>query len=81
MMLSLMSICFNLVGLVMYNMCQSPTFYNALFIALYAAVIIALADRRGGSNVGMVGHTGVHPRRRGNDYTVDGTNNKGDTKV
>lgn len=52
MIFSALSMCLNLVGLIMYEMYQPATIYDALFIALYAGVIIALADQEG-SNVGM----------------------------
>lgn len=81
MVFSALSMCFNLVGLVMYETYHSPTIYNALFIALYTGVIIALADRRGGSDVGMDKHGGGCPSRRRNDNSGSPIDRQGGTKI
>lgn len=51
MILSAVSMSLNVVGLAMYEMHQPSTFYDALFIALYIGVIIAIVDQEC-SNVG-----------------------------
>lgn len=60
MILSVVSMCLNIAGLTMYEMYQPATIYDALFIALYVGVIIAMADQEG-SNVGMGGADRLHP--------------------
>jgi hypothetical protein len=60
MILSAISMSLNIVGLVMYEMHQPATFYDALFIALYIGVIIAIVDQEC-SNVGMGGAGRLHP--------------------
>jgi hypothetical protein len=52
MILSAVSLSLNVVGLAMYEMHQPSTIYDALFIALYIGVVIALADQEC-SNVGI----------------------------
>jgi hypothetical protein len=52
MILSAVSMSLNVAGLAMYEMYQPSTIYDALFIALYIGVVIALADQEG-SNVGI----------------------------
>lgn len=81
MIFSALSMCFNLVGLVMYETYHSPTIYNALFIALYIGVIITLADRRGGSDVGMGEYGGECPSRRRNDNSGSSIDRQGGTKI
>jgi hypothetical protein len=51
MILSAVSMSLNVAGLMMYEMYQPATIYDALFITLYIGVIIALADQEC-SNVG-----------------------------
>jgi hypothetical protein len=60
MILSAVSMSLNVVGLAMYEMYQPSTIYDALFIALYAGVVIALADQEG-SNVGIRGADRLYP--------------------
>lgn len=81
MVISLISMCLNLVGLMIYKMHQSPTIYNALFMVLYTGVVFVLADRRSGSNVGMGGIVGVCFRRRRHDYPSHRINHRGDSQV
>jgi len=52
MILSAVSMSLNVAGLAMYEMYQPSTIYDALFIALYIGVVIALANQEG-SNVGI----------------------------
>ena len=60
MILSAVSLSLNVVGLAMYEMHQSSTIYDALFIALYIGVVIALADQEC-SNVGTGRAGRLHP--------------------
>ena len=60
MILSAVSMSLNVVGLAMYEMYQPSTIYDALFIALYIGVVIALADQEG-SNVGIGGADRLRP--------------------
>ena len=60
MILSAVSMSLNIVGFAMYEMYQPSTIYDALFIALYIGVVIALADQEG-SNVGMGRADRLHP--------------------
>lgn len=80
MIFSALSMCLNLIGLVMYEMYLPSTIYDALFIALYAGVIIALADQEG-SNVGMGGADRLLPRRLRNDRASVRISHQGDQKI
>lgn len=60
MILSAVSMSLNIVGLAMYEMYQPSTIYDALFVALYIGVIMALADQEG-SNVGIRGADRLRP--------------------
>lgn len=80
MIFSALSMCLNVVGLIMYEAYQPSTIYDALFITLYAGVIIALADQEG-SNVGMGGADRLRVRRLRDGGASVRISHQGDQKI